>query len=97
MTDISRNDPCPCGSGKKYKKCCMGQDLERKHRHRKTEGFGFNPAAYDPARGREILKKARITQTDAGKVSKLAPASQEISAQKEPAEETEEKNNDNTE
>jgi len=21
---IGRNDPCPCGSGKKYKKCCMG-------------------------------------------------------------------------
>ncbi len=21
-TGISRNDPCPCGSGKKYKKCC---------------------------------------------------------------------------
>ena len=21
---ISRNDPCPCGSGKKYKKCCLG-------------------------------------------------------------------------
>lgn len=21
---ISRNDPCPCGSGKKYKKCCGG-------------------------------------------------------------------------
>lgn len=20
--DIGRNDPCPCGSGKKYKKCC---------------------------------------------------------------------------
>jgi uncharacterized protein len=20
---ISRNDPCPCGSGKKYKKCCL--------------------------------------------------------------------------
>lgn len=20
---ISRNDPCPCGSGKKFKKCCM--------------------------------------------------------------------------
>jgi uncharacterized protein YecA (UPF0149 family) len=19
-----RNDPCPCGSGKKYKKCCGG-------------------------------------------------------------------------
>lgn len=23
---IGRNDPCPCGSGKKYKKCC-GQNL----------------------------------------------------------------------
>ncbi len=22
VTKISRNDPCPCGSGKKYKKCC---------------------------------------------------------------------------
>jgi len=20
-----RNDPCPCGSGKKYKKCCWGK------------------------------------------------------------------------
>ncbi len=23
---VGRNDPCPCGSGKKYKKCC-GRDL----------------------------------------------------------------------
>ena len=22
---IGRNDPCPCGSGKKYKKCCFGK------------------------------------------------------------------------
>lgn len=22
---IGRNDPCPCGSGKKYKKCCLGK------------------------------------------------------------------------
>ncbi len=21
---IGRNDPCPCGSGKKFKKCCAG-------------------------------------------------------------------------
>ena len=21
---VGRNEPCPCGSGKKYKKCCMG-------------------------------------------------------------------------
>lgn len=22
-TKLGRNDPCPCGSGRKYKKCCM--------------------------------------------------------------------------
>jgi uncharacterized protein YchJ len=22
QNNIGRNDPCPCGSGKKYKKCC---------------------------------------------------------------------------
>jgi preprotein translocase subunit SecA len=23
---VGRNDPCPCGSGKKYKKCCGAKD-----------------------------------------------------------------------
>ena len=23
---VGRNAPCPCGSGKKYKKCCLGTD-----------------------------------------------------------------------
>lgn len=22
MSKVGRNDPCPCGSGKKFKKCC---------------------------------------------------------------------------
>jgi uncharacterized protein len=25
VVKIGRNDPCPCGSGRKYKKCCMGK------------------------------------------------------------------------
>jgi tetratricopeptide (TPR) repeat protein len=28
--EIGRNDPCPCGSGKKYKKCCMGKATPRR-------------------------------------------------------------------
>jgi hypothetical protein len=24
-SSVGRNDPCPCGSGKKYKKCCLGK------------------------------------------------------------------------
>lgn len=26
MAKVGRNDPCPCGSGKKYKHCCMRKD-----------------------------------------------------------------------
>lgn len=26
---VGRNDPCPCGSGKKYKNCCMNKDMEQ--------------------------------------------------------------------
>jgi hypothetical protein len=25
---ISRNDPCPCGSGKKFKHCCIGKNID---------------------------------------------------------------------
>ncbi len=28
-TKVGPNDPCPCGSGKKYKKCCMQKDKEK--------------------------------------------------------------------
>ena len=28
LPKIGRNDPCPCGSGKKHKKCCLGKAPE---------------------------------------------------------------------
>jgi SEC-C motif-containing protein len=30
--NIGRNDPCHCGSGKKYKKCCLEKDEEARHK-----------------------------------------------------------------
>ena len=38
MAKIGRNAPCPCGSGKKYKKCCLLQQdgAERSSPKRKT-------------------------------------------------------------
>jgi len=24
---VQRNEPCPCGSGKKYKHCCLNKDV----------------------------------------------------------------------
>ncbi len=29
-TGVGRNDPCPCGSGRKYKKCCLALDSMKK-------------------------------------------------------------------
>ena len=29
MKKIGRNDPCSCGSGKKYKQCCEGKSAEK--------------------------------------------------------------------
>lgn len=28
MAKVGRNQPCPCGSGQKYKKCCV-QNIEK--------------------------------------------------------------------
>ncbi len=42
---IGRNDPCPCGSGKKYKKCCLGKE--------------DNPEFTDIQNFSEIYKKVR--------------------------------------
>ncbi len=28
---LGRNEPCHCGSGKKYKKCCLPKDKEPRH------------------------------------------------------------------
>jgi uncharacterized protein YecA (UPF0149 family) len=25
ISNPGRNDPCPCGSGRKFKRCCMGR------------------------------------------------------------------------
>jgi len=36
---IGRNDPCPCGSGKKYKQCCLEKDQERLQHSSEVEGL----------------------------------------------------------
>ncbi len=33
MQRISRNDPCPCGSGKKFKHCCLGKQNNTASHH----------------------------------------------------------------
>jgi len=42
MTEISRNKPCPCGSGKKYKNCCLQTDSKKSETVIKISHNRFN-------------------------------------------------------
>ncbi len=50
MSKSSRNDPCPCGSGRKYKRCCQEKDKPRAEPQTNSSGksdsqvVGTNPA-----------------------------------------------------
>lgn len=63
MESIGRNDPCPCRSGKKYKKCCLEADA-RRNPNGLTQGSGKAvPAAVYEAKGNrsaaaELFQKA---------------------------------------
>ena len=43
-----RNDPCPCGSGKKYKKCCISK-AGKNDDDRTKELYRFEPGSYGDA------------------------------------------------
>ena len=56
-----RNNPCPCGSGLKYKKCC--NDKDRLHKYRKKSSneigsyIGFRDIFFGEENNRSILHK----------------------------------------
>jgi hypothetical protein len=43
---IGRNAPCPCGSGKKYKACCMNKSQPAETERVVTPQFRFKPGSY---------------------------------------------------
>ncbi len=53
MGSINRNSPCPCGSGKKYKKCCIGSVQEVPAETPESETFEWEK----PSRGRDHDKQ----------------------------------------
>jgi len=62
VTATGRNDPCPCGSGKKYKQCCLRKD-EAKARvaREKAEAQAPVPAEAAEAAHGERPKKRQDT------------------------------------
>ncbi len=56
MKKIRRNDPCPCGSGKKYKKCCLLQQTSDQS-FSWTDNDGIHSAGPGSPPSAEQLKK----------------------------------------
>ena len=67
---VNRNDPCPCGSGKKYKRCCMARDKaaqaervawERAAQNMRQALVGFAKEVKDLAVGLGVFWQDRYT------------------------------------
>lgn len=74
MSDIGRNDPCPCGSGKKYKKCCMllydvgiGRQFAVPKRAKRNDDFIPFDAVVDY--GQPLLDEAFFAENDVHEIS----------------------------
>ncbi len=57
---IGRNDPCPCGSGKKYKKCC----LEKHAAEERAQAQAAIQAAEEARRAQEEAELAQREQAE---------------------------------
>src|SRR4051794_19600532 len=75
---ISRNDPCPCGSGKKFKNCCISKGTDR----RPSQPAGprkLLPAVVPRPRhasppGFAVLGPFRVVDTRLKEIAQAAPA-----------------------
>lgn len=72
--DTGRNEPCPCGSGKKYKKCCLTKDEDKA----RLDAREARERALQAAREAEEKAKAeREAQQEAWRTS-LPPAAASV-------------------
>ncbi len=66
MTKISRNAFCPCGSGKKYKKCCLGKTITQ------SEVAGNRLALQKKFREQNADKKIVFIEQDDDEMMKMS-------------------------
>ena len=70
VAKVGRNDPCPCGSKKKYKHCCHDQDQERLYHSSDVAGHTREEVAASPE---QHLTMARLEKTMPAEMLRLDP------------------------
>jgi protein O-GlcNAc transferase len=72
MAKLGRNDPCPCGSGKKYKKCCL--PLHEESRAKEREAAALTPDYTDL----DDLSNSVVDLIEAGRLDDAEAACREL-------------------
>ena len=75
MATIGRNQPCPCGSGKKYKKCCLPADEAKQTALRTAAG---PPAVVLEDDGLDDLSNSVVDLARAGRFDEALAASKRL-------------------
>jgi hypothetical protein len=70
VTKTGRNEPCPCGSGRKYKHCCFEKDQQRLHHSSEVAGLTQEELAAAQA---PHLTTARLDRTQPYELVRLDP------------------------
>lgn len=63
MAKVGRNDPCPCGSGKKYKRCCSEQDRVKSESNRLLAKEASMVALRDAVRAMANEAQSEVDET----------------------------------
>lgn len=69
MVTLGRNDPCHCGSGKKYKKCHLAKDAEAERKA--LEKAAFKPTGEAPAKSSGAGAKPAAPQAEKSWLKKI--------------------------
>lgn len=87
MAKVGRNQPCPCGSGKKYKRCCLSRDpasrveaanlAQQRHTHVAPPACGFFFGEDDL----DELSNRVVDLIDDGRLGQAEAACQELKEQ----------------
>ena len=60
MSKVGRNDPCPCGSGLKFKKCCLGKEEQTGEDLKTTYANKYKIRIKDPEEIEGIRKAGQL-------------------------------------
>jgi tetratricopeptide (TPR) repeat protein len=75
MAQVGRNQPCPCGSSKKYKRCCLAQDEARASETRRAL---TTPAAWDEDDDLDTASNAVVDLIHAGRLDEADAAARDL-------------------